>query len=219
MIRLIIFLALLHSFLIAQDKKPMISTYYDQKKTMFELLPDTENEIIFLGNSITDGCEWSELFQDTRLKNRGISGDRTAGVLARLDEVLSSHPLRIFIMIGVNDLAAGISEDSIMVNYNKIIQKIHEDSPDTETYVQNVLPVHAAFSKFKNHTDKTEQILQLNKRLEKLCGDHNIKYIDLHSQFKTEDNQIDLKYTNDGLHLTGAGYLLWKSVIEKYVTD
>jgi len=213
------FITLFLSILNAQVKKPVNSTYYDQKKSMFELLPDTENEIVFLGNSITDGCEWSELFQNARIKNRGISGDQTAGVYARLDEVIASHPSKIFIMIGVNDLAAGVSVDSIMHNYNKIVHKIRSSSPGTRIFIQSILPVHSAYVRFKNHTSKTDQILFLNKRLQELCNNLNIVYIDLHSRFKTIENQIDEKFTNDGLHLTGEGYLLWKSIIEKHVCD
>ena len=67
-------------------------------------MPDTPNEIIMLGNSITDGCEWSELFQNSNIKNRGISGDITEGVLYRLDEVTRSKPAKVFLLIGINDL-------------------------------------------------------------------------------------------------------------------
>jgi hypothetical protein len=28
---------------------------------------------------------------------------------------------------------------------------------------------------------------------------------------------MDEKYSNDGLHLLGSGYLVWKSVLEKYI--
>ena len=33
-------------------------TYYDQRELLFEAMPTSENDIIFLGNSITDGGEW-----------------------------------------------------------------------------------------------------------------------------------------------------------------
>ena len=85
------------------------SEYYYHKKAHFENLPNTQDEIIFLGNSITDGCEWSELFQDLRIKNRGISGDITEGVLQRLKEVTESKPSKVFIMIGVNDISKKFS--------------------------------------------------------------------------------------------------------------
>ena len=36
--------------------------YYDQRRSLFEVLPIRSSDIVFLGNSITDGGEWAELF-------------------------------------------------------------------------------------------------------------------------------------------------------------
>ena len=38
--------------------------YNYQKRSLFEQLPIRGNDIVFLGNSITDGCEWAELFNN-----------------------------------------------------------------------------------------------------------------------------------------------------------
>jgi hypothetical protein len=107
---------------IGQDNK--FSTYYNQRRTLFEKLPDTKGEIIFLGNSITDGCEWSELLNNPKLKNRGISGDTTDGVLFRLSEVTRSQPAKVFLLIGINDLSRGVSKDTVFSNICKIANKI-----------------------------------------------------------------------------------------------
>ena len=50
----------------AQVKLPaypdsLFPTYYHQRVTLFRALPQTKEDIIFLGNSITDGGEWGEL--------------------------------------------------------------------------------------------------------------------------------------------------------------
>ena len=63
----------------AQERK--YSTFYYQRATLFEELPVTSKDIIFLGNSITNGAEWSELFSNKHVKNRGISGDICMGCL------------------------------------------------------------------------------------------------------------------------------------------
>ena len=73
----------------AQIKLPILndslfSTYYQQRVSHFKLIPVNENDIVFVGNSITDGAEWSELFNDMTIKNRGISGDFSAGILHRI---------------------------------------------------------------------------------------------------------------------------------------
>ena len=95
-------------------------TYYDQRKSLFELLPDTKNELIFLGNSITDGSEWSELMQNPEAKNRGISGDTSEGVLFRLYQVTRVQPAKVFLLIGINDLSKNISPDTVYINICKI---------------------------------------------------------------------------------------------------
>ncbi len=208
------------SSIFAQEKKtPEFSTYYYQKKSLFEILPDTKKEIIFLGNSITDGGEWTELFKNSNIKNRGISGDVTDGVLNRLDEVVKSKPLKIFIMIGVNDLAAGKTPDYILVNYSHILAKIKEASPNTQVYVQSILPVNKTFGMFPNHTNKGQEIKEINKRLKEMTINFDYTFIDLTFVFSDKAGRLNEQYTNDGLHLMGKGYLVWKDAIKKYIEE
>lgn len=206
--------------LAAQTAKPAIdssfhTTYYDQKRSLFELLPDGKEEIIFLGNSITDIGEWAEIFQDARVKNRGISGDNTFGVLDRLDEVLSSKPLKIFLMIGINDLAQQIPDEIIIVNYERIIRKIKDRSPSTRLYLESVLPTNDEFTEFPRHQNKDSHIQHLNYALQRLAKESGCTYIDLYQRFKGADGKLDKRYTNDGLHLKGAGYMLWRDVLRE----
>ena len=188
-----------------------VRAYYYHKKEHFELLPDTEHEIIFLGNSITDNCEWAELFQDPNVKNRGIGGDDTDGILERLEEVTSSRPDKIFLMIGTNDLAYGKTVAHVLENYRKIIEQIRKDSPTTLLFIQSVLPVEDAI----HYTRPTASIMEINKRLVELAKEFNLEYIDLFPLFATSENKLNLDYSLDGLHLNGKGYEVWKEMIEK----
>jgi len=191
------------------------TTYYDQKATLFRLLPDTKGEIIFLGNSITDIGEWAEIWQNKNVKNRGISGDNTFGVLARLDEVTSSQPDKIFIMIGINDLAQGTPDSVIITNYEAILAYIQSASPLTKIYVQSILPTNADFTEFSRHQNKDTHIQYINTSLQKICAGKGLVYIDLYSRFVDSEGKLNKKYTNDGLHINGHGYMLWKQVIEE----
>jgi predicted alpha-1,2-mannosidase len=192
-----------------------LRAYYYHRKEHFETLPNTMNEIIMLGNSITNGAEWHELFGIPNIKNRGIGGDDTDGILERLDEVTLSKPSRIFIMIGTNDLANAKTVDHVLENYRKILEQIREQSPGTWVYVQSVLPTEDAIHTSRKNTD----IMEINRRLETLAGEMDMVYIDLYSFFVTEDNKLDPDYSIDGLHLNGAGYQLWKKLIEKYINE
>lgn len=193
-------------------------TYYDQRKSLFELLPDTKNEIIFLGNSITDGSEWGELLQNPRAKNRGISGDTSEGVLFRLYQVTRVQPSKVFLLIGINDLAKNISPDTIYVNICKIVSTIRTKSPKTAVYVQSILPVNNTFKSFGGHTSRTPQVLEINGKLKNICPKLGATYVDLFSELKNpNDDLLNPMYTNDGLHLTGEGYKAWLKVIQPYL--
>ena len=190
-----------------------LSTYYQQKVSLFRLLPDTKKEIIFLGNSITDIGEWAEIWNSTKVKNRGISGDNTFGVLARLDEVISSKPQKVFIMIGINDIARDTPDSIIIANYKKIIHHIKTQTPATKIFVQSILPTNNQFTEFKRHQNKTEHIVIVNTAMKSYCSNNNIVYIDLYSEFINDENNLAKKYTNDGLHLNGFAYMKWKEIL------
>lgn len=189
------------------------TTYYEQKVTLFRALPDRAGEIVFLGNSITDMGEWSEIWQNNLVINRGISGDITYGVLARMDEVLSAKPSKIFILIGVNDVSRNIPDEVIVRNYNRIVERVEKESPQTTVLVQSILPTNDAFARFKAHQGKTDHILSINAQLKEMCQKRGLVYVDLYPHFLNADKKLDVKYTNDGLHLNGAGYLKWKQVL------
>jgi len=190
-----------------------LTTYYEQKVSMFRLLPDTKGEIIFLGNSITDIGEWAEIWNNIQVKNRGISSDNTFGVLARLDEVLSSRPAKLFIMIGINDIAKNIPDTVILKNYQKIIDRVAKESPTTKLFVQSILPVNKAFTDFKNHQNKDEHIVWVNGQLQTYCNEKGIRFVNLYPHFLEENSQLSKQYSNDGLHLNGAGFMNWKSIL------
>jgi len=92
---------------------------YIQRKTQFELMPERNTDIVFLGDSITARFEWQEYFSDLTVTNRGIDSDVTEGVLNRLDTVENQHPEKIFLMIGINDIMHKLPPDVSMQNYKK----------------------------------------------------------------------------------------------------
>ncbi len=198
-----------------QDK---YTTYYYQRATLFEKLPITSTDIVFLGNSLTDGCEWAELFGNPHIKNRGISGDEVMGIYDRIDPILKGKPAKIFLLTGVNDVSHDLTADSILVMYRKLVNKIKSDSPKTKLYIQSILPVNDEFTRFPKVHNKTQVILDINKGLKQLAKKNGYTYIDLYTHFIAPGTQsFDKKYTNDGLHLLGPGYLVWKEVLKPYM--
>lgn len=200
-----------------QDKTPKYSTYYYQRASLFESLPVTSDDIIFIGNSITDGGEWYELFNNPHVKNRGISGDTTQGVFDRLDAIVKGKPAKIFLMIGINNVPQNESADDIAAGIRRIVQKIKQVSPETQVHVQSLLPVTTYYNMFQGHTSQWKRIPEINQKIQKMTEEEQVQYIDLFSHFVDSDGQMQKQYTNDGLHLLGKGYLLWKEIITPYL--
>ncbi|PKP07702.1 MAG: sialate O-acetylesterase [Bacteroidetes bacterium HGW-Bacteroidetes-5] len=202
------------------------STLYYQRATLFEELPVDKNDIIFLGNSITHFGEWHEIFNNPNIKNRGISGDIAEGVFDRLEPILKGEPSKIFLLIGINDVAQNKDADSILRAITRIVVKVAMDSPRTKLYIQSLLPVNDTFGKFPGATTRGNVVIEINKKLQKLCADRYLTYIDVYSALKcgeepgaTNSEALKPEYTNDGLHLLGKGYLKWAEVIKPYLEE
>lgn len=199
----------------AQTQK--YSTFYMQRSSLFNKLSITSKDIVFIGNSITNGAEWNELFPQKRVKNRGISGDTSEGVFDRLDAVVKGKPAKIFILIGVNDISREIKVETIVLNMKQIVEKIQKESPKTKIYIQSILPVNPDFEMFKGHM-KPDLIKEINQFYQNIAQEYKVNYIDLYSHFLEDGtDQMNKKYTNDGLHLLGEGYLLWREIVKPYL--
>ncbi len=192
-----------------------INAYYKHKKSQFEILPKSNDSIIFLGDSLTDEGEWIELLGNPHIKNRGISGDTTGRILNRLDTIIQTKPKQIYLMVGINDFACeNKSVEQVLEGYNTILTELKNQTPDTEVFIESVLPVNNNLSLFWQNN---ENLIKFNLKLQELACDFNYQYIDIFSNLVDSENQLDVRYTTDGLHLNGKAYLIWKEIIEKYV--
>ena len=194
------------------------SEYNYQKRSLFEQLPIRGNDIVFLGNSITDGGEWAELFNNRHVKNRGISADRSGWLLDRLDPIVGGQPRKLFLLIGTNDLAAGTPAAEVVANVRKIVERFQSESPRTKLYVQSVFPVNDSFKKYAaKHGRHDADIVAVNKGLQALCAEKGIVYIDLWTLLADKNGKLRADLTNDGLHLMGEGYIVWRDAVLPYV--
>ncbi len=191
---------------------------YARQVDNFRSYNNAPTDIIMLGNSITDYAQWNELLGVNEVRNRGISGDITFGILERLDEIIEGKPAKVFILIGINDIARNIPDSVILDNYVRIIRRIKISSPATKIYFNTLLPVNNTFAA-KTHFNKDEHILHVNDELKKLSGQEKITVIDIHSKFLDADKRLDKQYTYDGLHLNAAGHKNWAAILLPYIRN
>ncbi|MCC5920131.1 MAG: GDSL-type esterase/lipase family protein [Cyclobacteriaceae bacterium] len=209
---LILFVKTLVPVVVAQEAvldSSFENSYYLQKISIHQQLRIGEKSIVFLGNSLTDIGAWTEWFASHPVKNRGISSDITYGVLHRLPDILKGKPSKIFLMIGINDVARDIPDEMILQNIRKMILMTERKSPHTKLYLHSILPTYPDMRIYKNHYHKNQVVRALNIQLERMSQELGITYIDLAKLLADENGNLDPSYTNDGLHLTQTGYEVW----------
>jgi lysophospholipase L1-like esterase len=201
--------------------KPQKSRLYYSRLELFQLLDSSlqpNTGIVFLGDSLTEMGEWNELLNNTLVKNRGISGDTTDDILARLNLITEIKPSKIFLMIGVNDLWQQKSNNNhILENYHTIFESIKTYTPSTKVYIQSMLPVNN--TDFRIFKASNEDIIWLNQQIEKMVKKFNYQYIDLFSHFINNQGELDTHYTDDGVHLNAKGYIRWRDLVKNYVKE
>lgn len=100
----------------------------------------TEPVVVFLGDSLTAGLglEESQAYpflvktnleksgHPVRVVNAGVSGDTTAGGLARLDWLLSQKPDVVVVGLGGNDGLRGLPLEAVEKNLREIVRRSKE---------------------------------------------------------------------------------------------
>ncbi|MDR3219892.1 MAG: serine hydrolase [Dysgonamonadaceae bacterium] len=195
--------------------------YYYERLDQFETEPAiTSDDVVFLGNSLTENGKWNEFFPGQEIVNRGIRGDESLGIYDRLYQILPGKPKKIFLQTGANDVSHDLPVDTIVERITYIIDKILRESPETQLYLQGSLPINESFGRYAKLTGKTAVFPQLSKRLGELAALKGIPFINLFPLFTKQGTSVLRKeLTNDGLHLNGEGYAIWVKAISPYLPD
>lgn len=194
------------------NMKILTVPYYTQRVMQFSKEKKVENQIVFLGDSITESFNWEKHFNNYQVINRGIMGDSTKGILDRLSQITEIKPRKIFIMIGVNDLLNGIPNDKVIENYQKIISNIKNKSKNSEIIIQTILPVNE-----NNIKSINKNIVEINKKLKEIAKQENLLFIELHDLYLDKTGNLNMEFSSDGVHLNEKGYAIWIKKIEKII--
>lgn len=182
--------------------------HYLMKNNLNEQMAKQDSVIVFIGDSQIEYGNWNELLNRGDILNRGIAGDVTSGVLARIEEVVRHNPTKVFIQVGTNDLSMGMAEKQIIEDYSRVIEEIQENS-QAAIFVNSILPVQDLPGEFYQNSE----ILALNRALKQLCTTKGVTFIDLSEQLTDDLGNLNQALTNDGLHLNAKGYLIWADIL------
>ena len=166
-------------------------------------------DLVFIGDSLTENGEWSDFFPGFKVANRGVESDKTSDVLERLDSIYVVDAEQALIMIGINDIYSNIAVDEIIKNYKKIVKQLLE---------KKIIVIIQSTIQCLPKVCGPQRVLlvnQLNKKLEQLAFELNVKYLKL-SELSNQEG-LDLSMTYDGVHLNSLGYQSWVKDIEDLI--
>ncbi len=172
--------------------------------------PADGRRVVFLGDSITDGWRLNEYFPERDFVNRGISGQITSQMLARMKaDVLDLKPAAVIILAGTNDIARGVPLDVIQNNLTMIATLA--DSAKIKVLLCSVLPV----SDYHRSQDPRWEmskvrppatIKQLNDWMQGFAKQRGFVYVDYYADTVDANGMLKVELADDGLHPNGAGY-------------
>ena len=160
-------------------------------------------DVVMLGDSLTARGPWNEL-SPAGLRNEGIDGDTSLGVLNRLNSIARARPRRVFLMIGINDLIRDVPVETIAERISLIVLTLRTNG--VVPVVQSVL--HVA----ERETEINRQVTMLNAALRRWCEAEGIAFLDLNSRLSANDALLP-QYSTDGLHLNAQAYAVWGTAL------
>lgn len=187
--------------------------YYEDKLVLYaeenEKYADYEVDIAFIGDSLTDGYDVESYYPEYKVENRGIGGDTTHGLLARLDvSVYQLKPKVIVMLIGANNF------DTMFEDYEDLIIGIKENLPETELVICSLTSMGREWGK-NNHKAAFN-----NVKIKAYAEKYGCPYVDLYTPLLNfETNSIYEHYTTDGGHLTAEGYEVLTAQIKPIVNE
>ena len=189
--------------------------YYDCRMAAYAKMPIPENAMIWIGDSIVEQAWWESLIKEKDLVNRGIGGDNTYGMLHRLPLYLESSPRKIFIFAGINDISANYPVDDIFANFVAMVKMIQEKAPECEIFIQSPITPNTDVLAYAYIKNKQAKVQELNTRLEQMCKNMGVTWVDIRPVLHNEKGEIKEEYTKDGIHLYPAAYEAWVDYLKK----
>lgn len=167
-------------------------------------------EIVLLGDSITEGFPSATLLKEFSVINKGVAGDRTESILERINrDVIDLAPDAVFLLIGTNDLTFTNSNNTVLVNYERIIFKIMKNLPRAKLFVESILPTRNLENR------PLERIQLLNVEIHKLALKYGAQYLDIYPLFVNKKGELAEGLSEDGLHLTFRAYQKWAEYLRQ----
>ena len=182
------------------------------------------DDAAFVGDSITEGIKLYEVMTNaTVVAARGINLDnvftddqiRTAqGNSTVMGALEAAEPKKIYIMFGANGVG-WFTEQHFTDVYTKFVQAVKEQHPDSQIYLQSILPVTQEFADSREDISN-DKINRYNELVVEIAEEQKVHYLDVASAFKDEKGCLPEDSNGDGMHFGNKYYQKWFDYLKSH---
>ncbi|CAN5652058.1 SGNH/GDSL hydrolase family protein [soil metagenome] len=190
--------------------EPAIKTFEEADKNE----SPTKGAVLFIGSSSIS--LWKSLAEDfprARVINRGFGGSHIEDCIDFADGIVFRHRPRLIVLYaGDNDIESGKSPAGVLEDFKKFVALVHQKLPRTRIAFISIKPSPARWHLANKVREANRLIRNFTEH------DRNLDYIDVFSPMLGKDGNPRAElFVEDRLHLNGAGYRLWRSIVAPFV--
>ena len=187
----------------------VLDPLYERQVSVFESFPVEAGDVVFVGDTLVAAAPLEEMFPGLPVKNRGIVGDTSKGILERIETIAMADPAAVALMVGTFDVLGGVPRRETIARVEAILDGLTRERPDLKVAVLSVLP---------RDIEAVQSVERLNAGYADLAAARDLAFIDLASDYRGANGAIAPRFSNDGLHLNGAGYEKWRDRLMPWLT-
>ena len=172
--------------------------------------PPRGDGIVFVGSSSIKN--WTELgadFPGLPVLNRGFGGSILADAVYYMDRIVIPYRPRLVVLYaGDNDMVAGRSPEQVVGDYRAFAARLRSALPGTRLAYISIKPSPSR----RLYLDRARET---NRRIQaEIARDSLQTYVDVFTPMLDSTGQPRPElFLPDSLHMTRAGYLLWRGLV------
>ncbi len=146
---------------------------------------------------------------------RGFGGSTMLDLLYYASRIVVPYePRAILVYEGDNDIAEGVSPETIRLLFDALVLKVRSALPETRIYLLSIKPSPARWHLW-------DRMKEANRLLRSACdADERLCFIDVAARMLDEKGNPRAElFLEDGLHLNGAGYALWRDEVRAILDE
>jgi lysophospholipase L1-like esterase len=172
--------------------------------------PPLEGGVVFVGSSSIR--MWTTLDRDfpgVPVLNRGFGGSEISDVVQFANRIVVPYKPRVVVFYaGDNDLAAGKTPARVLADFQSFVASMHRELPGTRVAFVSIKPSIARWN-------IVGSIREANRLVrDYVSSDDRLVYVDVFTPMLDATGQPRRElFLADGLHMTPAGYAIWRDLI------